>query len=98
MYKWWLSRGLKSKDVWGHGRAKVSKMKKDVREALAREALNNSEILDEVRDPEPGSHRHCGPGVGQIPATEDHGRVTHGDRARTAGRRGTQDLEMGMYG
>lgn len=53
LYKIWLKRGLKSKDVRDHGRAAVSKMKKNVREALARQTLLESEISDGVRKRKP---------------------------------------------
>jgi len=49
-YKLWLKSGLRSKEVRDHGREHVSKMKQNVKDALARQSRRKAEIRDGVRD------------------------------------------------
>lgn len=87
LYKIWLRRGLKSKHVRDHGRAAVSKMKKNVRKALARQALLEFEISDGVRNRRPAYD------VGEQFEADHHGKAANWSQEADGPRAG--DLEMG---
>lgn len=88
LYKIWLKRGLKSKDVRDHGRAAVSKMKKNVREALARQTLLESEISDGVRKRRPAYD------IGERSEADYHGEAANHRWSQEADGLRAQDLEM----
>lgn len=88
LYKIWLQRGLKSKDVRDHGRAAVSKMKKNVREALARQTLLESEISDGVRKRKPAYS------LGERSEADYHGEAANYIWSQEAGGLRAQDVGM----
>lgn len=95
MYKLWLKSGLKSKDVRDHGRANVSKMKKNVREALARQTLQNSEIWDGVRITKTKKVESDGEQPSE--ANNDREVANGGPPLKKANSRVVKDLEKGSY-
>lgn len=89
LYKIWLKRGVRSKDVRDHGRANVGKMKKNVREALARQILLESELWDGVRKSNSADH------AGQRTEADHQGDAANREWVQGADGPRARDLEMG---